>query len=659
MKQRLLGTNPNTPHLILFAIFFLFFFQLISDFVEAIYAFGLLGTSIPPEIVSVLFLFSPTFLFFFKGRIPKGFLLLTGGLVLTARVAEVMLDTRGKMIVSGLGVAAFMLFFPGWLINARRENKIHLKTIAVGVMLGVSLSILFKSLNSSVDLSTHDGFGLVGLAFALLAGYLLWQSPPPQETNQDQAGHENRTTVEPIIYSLGLFSILMLLYFALTSPNVIARWTGVNYLIVLTFAWAGILGTAWLWFRYAEIIQSGKTLLAGNLVFVVSLILTILPHQINFPVSPEGFPLLQPRIGWGQLLPLYIMLLTYPILFLDFERLLDTLLDNSPATPNLAVDFLVGGIFLLLVIFFHVFTTVYDYIPVVGPFFRDKFWFAYFVPGIILISSIYISIKGHVTRSDLTKVPNTWFRGLAGLAILSLVGVQLVTANPSPPPTDFNTIRVLTYNIQQGYDENGAWNFDGQLDAIRRLDPDIIGLQESDTNRIAGGNKDVVQYFADHLDMYAYYGPSPVTGTFGIALLSKFPIQEPRTYFLYSTGEQVAVIEAKITSGEQTLSVYVNHLGNGGPLVQQQQFLEIIAGKENVIAMGDYNFRPETEQYALTIPNLNDSYLLSAASPAVDGFEPDTRIDHIFVSPGMNVIEATYFPFPESDHPALLMVLGL
>lgn len=37
----------------------LFFFQLLTDFVAAVYAFGLLGTDIPPEIAAVVVLFAP------------------------------------------------------------------------------------------------------------------------------------------------------------------------------------------------------------------------------------------------------------------------------------------------------------------------------------------------------------------------------------------------------------------------------------------------------------------------------------------------------------------------------------------------------------------------------------------------------------------------
>ena len=75
---------------------------------------------------------------------------------------------------------------------------------------------------------------------------------------------------------------------------------------------------------------------------------------------------------------------------------------------------------------------------------------------------------------------------------------------------------------------------------LRTVDADIIGLQECDTARIANGNADIVKYFADRLDLYSYYGPKTVTGTFGIALLSKYPIEDPQTVYLYSLGEQTA-----------------------------------------------------------------------------------------------------------------------
>jgi endonuclease/exonuclease/phosphatase family metal-dependent hydrolase len=237
----------------------------------------------------------------------------------------------------------------------------------------------------------------------------------------------------------------------------------------------------------------------------------------------------------------------------------------------------------------------------------------------------------------------------------AVVAIFLTGANPGPPPGQKTLLRVLTYNIQQGYSEDGLKNYRGQLDLIRRVDADIIGLQESDTNRIANGNSDIVRYFADRLDTHSYYGPKTVVGTFGIALLSKYPIENPRTFYMYSEGEQTAAIEAQITVGDQTFNVYVTHLGNGGPIVQQEAVLEVVQDKHDVVLMGDFNFRPDSEQYQITTEILDDSWLLRwPRGNDTQGIDPTKRIDHIFVSPGMVVAESEYIASPESDHPAMM-----
>jgi endonuclease/exonuclease/phosphatase family metal-dependent hydrolase len=242
------------------------------------------------------------------------------------------------------------------------------------------------------------------------------------------------------------------------------------------------------------------------------------------------------------------------------------------------------------------------------------------------------------------------------ITIAALSGAFLTAPRPTAPSEpEATALRILTYNIQQGYNREGQLSLEDQLAVIHQAKPDVLGLQENDTARIANGNNDVVRYFADRLQMYSYYGPSTVVGTFGLALLSRYPIQEPRTYYMYSSGEQTAVIVAQITVQEKTYHVFVTHLGNGGPQIQQEQVLQLVQGKENVLLMGDFNFRPDTEQYRLTTALLDDAWLLRwpQGHPSSD-IDPDDRIDFLFVSPGMDVIESEYLTGPESDHPALV-----
>jgi endonuclease/exonuclease/phosphatase family metal-dependent hydrolase len=348
---------------------------------------------------------------------------------------------------------------------------------------------------------------------------------------------------------------------------------------------------------------------------------------------------------------LSVALVTAPILIIDFTRLSRALIAARRSLPALGAAFGLSALYLLVMIFAQVFTTVYDYIPVVGPFFRDRFWLVYLLPGLVLVLALLRTPPGGLLPG---AGAGRFYPAALTLLGAAVVMAAWVTASRPAQAVEKEPLRVLTYNIQQGYRADGQRGAVDQLELLRQVDADLIGLQESDTARISGGNADLVRYFADRLDLYSYYGPRTVTGTFGIALLSRYPIENPRTFYMYSTGEQTAAIAAEVTAGGQTYNVFVTHLGNGGPLIQQEQVLAEIDGLPNVIAMGDFNFEPTTEQYRLTTAQLADAWLLKWPSgTGEDGNNPADRIDHIFLSPGMTVSEAQHIDSPASDHPAV------
>jgi len=638
----------------LYGILFLLFFQLLSDFVEAIYAFGLMGTSLPVEIVYVLLLFSPLVLLLFRRGLSGWPLVIVGELMLASRVVEVMLDTRGRMMVGGLGVACFLILLPSLLGNQSDEKSDS--ALGVGLTVGLSLSILFRVLGSGLDVSTYGRFQFIGWVLAIAAGVLLFDLLESKEPTADT--DRNRPTLwRTAGISVGLISALVLAYFAFTSPNVIARWTGASYLLIISAIVLTLCLLAFLLMSKPHLIAAltPKIILVWNVLFVLSMALTILGHQVKFPSDAGGYPLPEPSVTLWHHVPLIFMLVLFPIILIDFMFFAQTLADERPSPRMLGGSFGLGSLFLLLMIFAQIFTTVYDYIPLVGPFFRDKFWFVFLLAGTGLTLPVLL-VRGDALRSLSKPQTGSLFPGtIALVGLAAIVGVILTAPYPVASPDQKTTLRILTYNIQQGYSEHGLKNYDGQLDVIRGVDADIIGLQECDTNRIAGGNSDVVRYFADRLDLYSYYGPKTTPGTFGIALLSKYPIENPRTFYMYSEGEQTATLEAQITMGGKTFNLFVTHLGNGGPMVQQQAIVQELEGKENVVLMGDFNFRPDTEQYRLTVEALEDSWLLKWPQGADDqGIDPARRIDHVFVSPGTTVVDSRYLAGPQSDHPAMM-----
>jgi endonuclease/exonuclease/phosphatase family metal-dependent hydrolase len=136
--------------------------------------------------------------------------------------------------------------------------------------------------------------------------------------------------------------------------------------------------------------------------------------------------------------------------------------------------------------------------------------------------------------------------------------------------------------------------------------------------------------------------------------LSRYPLENERTFYMYSEGEQTAAIEAEVEVGDRRFHVLVTHLGNGGPIIQQQQILERLKDRENIIAMGDFNFRPGGEQYAETTQLLEDAWLSALEKQMIPGDQDiERRIDHIFLSPGVRVNQAEYLGKGPSDHPAM------
>jgi len=654
---------------VLHGILFLFFFQLLTDFIEAVYAFGLLGTSIPVEIVSVLFLFSPFCLLFLKDK-PSTWgrraLFLTAGFMIAARLLESLLDTRSRMVVSGFGVSCFLLLFPMWLHNSQAGSPMHTRDegaqIGAGLTLAVTLSILLRAFNSGSDLSSSGAYQFIAWVLALAALILLYRrpdarSPSISPVSPDKPAPQGK--VAALI--LGVIAVLALLYLSFTSPNVIARWTGANYLVVLSVTVLALVIFAWLWARQDQnraikgVISVSPQFWVWNAVFVLALLFTILPYQIVFPSDPGAYPLADPSAPPWSPIPLLALLVLYPVLFLDFTLLTQELLSLRLTWRSLGFGFGLAALYLLLLVFAHVFTTVYDYIPVVGPFFRDQFWLVYLVAAAVPVASLLQVRRKRIEPPDLqASTAQPVIVTILGAA--ALIGALLTQSRPGATPTEVNNLRMITYNIQQGYNQAGQKNYEGQVDLIRSADPDLVGLQETDTNRIAGGNADLVRFFADRLGMQSYYGPRSVAGTFGIALLSKYPILKPRTFYMFSQGEQTAAIHAQIQVDGIIFNIFVTHLGNAGPIIQLKNLLAETAGLDHVILMGDFNFSPDTAQYALVSQQLDDAWLLGGSSGMKEGgWNPSERIDHIFLSPGIQVTQAVYLDRPESDHPPELV----
>jgi endonuclease/exonuclease/phosphatase family metal-dependent hydrolase len=216
----------------------------------------------------------------------------------------------------------------------------------------------------------------------------------------------------------------------------------------------------------------------------------------------------------------------------------------------------------------------------------------------------------------------------------------------------------MTFNTQQSNDKAAEKSIDAQLALIRQVSPDILALQETDSTRISLNNNDYVRYLAENLGYYSYYGPKTLAGTFGTAILSKYPLENTRSVFIYSDKDETGVAEAEIVVGDQRFTIYDVHPDSSDEamLIFAQTLVERSQGQANVIALGDYNLRDYEAAYTLVDSVYTNAWVSvypSEISPEGVDMSGENRIDHIFLSPHLKALNPMYILPPESatDHP--------
>jgi endonuclease/exonuclease/phosphatase family metal-dependent hydrolase len=672
----------------LIGIVFFFFFEQITKFIESIYLLNLIHTEVNENIAAILFLLTPLILLFFKKGLSKKAMIILGEIMIITRVLQPFFETQVKMILTGIGVGCFMVFFPVYLQKKWQEG-VERSSISLGISLGfgVALSILFRTLGYSLDLTLTFWFQWIGWILAAIAAILMINllHPPKVETETEKTSEIGKfgSKWKILALCLGIFSVFLLCYLAFSSPAVIVRWSEGNYIAINTIVVLVITGFIIIFAAKPNFLNKipPKGILLWNVIFVLLLVLTIGLNQIPFIII-STYPYFAPETTILTYIILYAMLVLSPIIFIDFVVLLRELFKSKPSTRKLGAGFFASAGFTILIIFSAVFTAVWDYIPLIGPIFRDMIWLVFLIVGIFLIWPLLLVKKESMIFSKITRAKMKKYKTISAILIIALgtiIGCVILELPRIRPDPDINTLTILSYNIQQGADEPGNMNFEGQRAVIESFSPDIIGLIESDTDRIANGNNDFVRYVSASLGYYSYFGPKTVTGTYGIALLSRYPIENALTFYMESVEEQTATIWAQITVGGFLFNIFITHLGNyrnttlgdDTQIIQQANILTVASGKINTIMMGDFNFDPNTEQYNLTVAEFYDAYVLvnsTNPSNAVvdtkiygDRIIPEQRIDHIFLSSQLNE-SITYIRYTggyASDHPAVYATLDL
>jgi endonuclease/exonuclease/phosphatase family metal-dependent hydrolase len=278
----------------------------------------------------------------------------------------------------------------------------------------------------------------------------------------------------------------------------------------------------------------------------------------------------------------------------------------------------------------------------------------FFIATIILgLTSIFAAWKR--ARLETVSFDANWVKeSLAVLPVVVAVVAFALQPAISPEPTEHGSVSVMTYNIHQAFGLDNKLDLQEIVDTVRRVDPDIMGLQEADAGRVPSLSVDQVLWLSRKLNMYSAYGPS-WGSTYGVAVLSKYPIVEHHRYLLTSEEQQRACLETRIDVQGQNLSFFSVHLGLNVE-ERERQLDELLAYTVQApapqVLVGDFNANPDSHEVERVLDQFEDAFALGGTgsgytSPAD---VPQETIDYVFVSPDIHVVSAQVTPSLASDH---------
>jgi endonuclease/exonuclease/phosphatase family metal-dependent hydrolase len=228
-------------------------------------------------------------------------------------------------------------------------------------------------------------------------------------------------------------------------------------------------------------------------------------------------------------------------------------------------------------------------------------------------------------------------------------------------------LRVVTYNIEYG--KEGLAKV---VETLRRLDADVVALEEVDRGTSRAGKTDQLRRISGELSMHsAFAGHERMPeGPTGVALLSRWPIVDVKRHV--GPG-RLAVLEAEVRVPGRPLHVFVVHLFPTDPLesaekkqrhddyrLREAQKIERLMSRVAgpLMVLGDFNDDTGSPVYQLFSRKLRDACQGKALDKTWPAGFPLTRIDFVWLSRELEATRCDAVDSRASDHRPVLVELS-
>lgn len=471
-------------------------------------------------------------------------------LSLTGLLAYRVVKQKPRLITVGFGIFMSNLSWVGtWHAEALQPGRLEAKISAwiVGLIASSVVKFAWQTSNPIWPTShaANGGYNGIGLVLAILA--VLRSTRHAPVGGSDVVG-KGRKEGSAVLAGLGLSGLFFGLHSLLSDSSTIILWVWEGYpvrgpIAAPHGAWTiATMGAGLALGLYKEDLARSWTFYGIGCIGAA--VLTSYSHWTGY---------------YGALvLTAYLTAASVPLI-------------SSAAKKRPGRTFGVAFLGYNFMVLFHVWVVAYAFVPG-GPLVRERTDWVMTATMLLIGCGVFGAISS--APNTPRKRPNSNFNvqkrrtyylyvlGLLQILSISTAYLRFPTYDYEPYHKEDKILTAGIWTIHFSLD-NDMWSSEYRMrDVIKELEIDVIGLLESDLQRIIMGNRDTTQFLAEELGMYVDYGPGPNKHTWGAALLSKFPIVNSTHHLLPSpVGELAPAIEATLDVYGELIDVFVFHSG--------------------------------------------------------------------------------------------------
>lgn len=283
---------------------------------------------------------------------------------------------------------------------------------------------------------------------------------------------------------------------------------------------------------------------------------------------------------------------------------------------------------------------------------------------IVVLAAVIAVCAGLATSAQEQRSPEEFRLTPRPILYVLLASILLAAGgaalNRMPEPYVFAEraeLQVTAWNLRMGYGMDGVFDPEAVAEIIK--DSDVVLLSEIDRGWLLNGGQDQLAILARLTDKELYFAPA-ADPVWGDAVLTSLPVDEVRGHPLPSygavTGAGALAVRLDLAEPLWVVSTHVQPTteGEDGTIEQAGDLADLVTELSQdapVILGGDFNFEPGSPSFrAILDTGLVDA--LADARPLLTSSadDPTKQIDHLFVSPGLSVLESGSTSSVASDH---------